>query len=193
MFRSRKFFFGVISVVLIAAAFFGIDQYRTERQFQGEAALALLVTGLEQFEQKQYEASLETLRSIPEGRIEDWRLPYYQGASLIQLKNYAAAVVLLEKALAMNNGEEGIPFALGVAYFKLGNLRLSKGYFHSVLEINPANEEAKGLMDIMANLERIQTGELVPEPREENTGMPRIHSQPPAEPPSSEAENGQGT
>ena len=44
--------------------------------------------------------------------------------------------------------------ALGVAYFKLGNLKLSKGYYASILEIDPGDEEARGLMDIMAKLER---------------------------------------
>jgi hypothetical protein len=41
-------------------------------------------------------------------------------------------------------------------YYKLGNLSLSKAYFASVLKIDPGHEEAKGLMDIMAGLERIQ-------------------------------------
>jgi hypothetical protein len=46
-----------------------------------------------------------------------------------------------------------------VAYFKLGNLKLAKGYFASVLEINPNDEQAKGLMDIMAKLERNSVAE----------------------------------
>ena len=56
----------------------------------------------------------------------------------------------------MNPGEADIPFALGVAYFKLGNLALAKGYFASVVEIDPGHEEARGLVDAMANLERMQ-------------------------------------
>ena len=54
-------------------------------------------------------------------------------------------------------------FALGVAYFKLGNLALSKAYFAAVLQINPGNEEAKGLMDIMARLERQSNAAAEPE------------------------------
>lgn len=148
-----------IGVVLIAALVVGVYQYRLEQQRQSEQALALFVAGIDQFKQKQYAAAVETLRSVPEGVIEDWRLPYYQGASLVQLKDYEAAVVSLEEAWSLNNMEEGIPFALAVAYFKLGNLGLSKSYFHSVLEINPDNADAKGLMDIMAGIERGQPDE----------------------------------
>ena len=38
----------------------------------------------------------------------------------------------------------------------MGNLAMSKAYFAQVLEIDPTDEEARGLMDIMANLERMQ-------------------------------------
>ena len=33
---------------------------------------------------------------------------------------------------------------------------MSKAYFATLLEIDPSHEEAKGLMDIMARLERYQ-------------------------------------
>ncbi len=158
-----------LGVVLVAVVVVGGYQYRVEQQQQREEALVLIETGITQFKQQQFESAVEALRSIPEGVIEDWRLPYYQGASLVQLKDFEAAAVLLEEAWSLNNTEEGIPFALAITYFKLGNLGLSKSYFHSVLEINPDNADAKGLMDIMANLERNQPGETaadVPPPDE---------------------------
>ena len=62
-------------------------------------------------------------------------------------------------------------FLLSAEPSPVGKLALSKGYFASVVEIDPTNEEAKGLMDIMANLERSQPGntesELEPEPEPE--------------------------
>jgi predicted TPR repeat methyltransferase len=70
------------------------------------------------------------------------------------LKDYAAATERLERSLALAPRDTGTLYALGVASFKLGNLKLARGYFASVLEINPNDEQAKGLMDIMANLER---------------------------------------
>ena len=74
------------------------------------------------------------------------------------LKDYESAAPILEQALQLNPQKTEILFELGVVYFKLGNLALSKAYFASVVEIDPSNEEAKGLMDIMANLERQQPG-----------------------------------
>jgi tetratricopeptide (TPR) repeat protein len=78
------------------------------------------------------------------------------GSALIKLKDYESGALRLEEALALNSSETNILFALGVVYYKLGNLSLSKAYFASVLELDPGHEEAKGLMDIMASLERTQ-------------------------------------
>jgi Flp pilus assembly protein TadD len=162
-------FFSAVGLVLLAVAVAGTYQYRLEQQRQSEEALALIETGIAQFRQNQYESAVETLRSIPEGAIRDWRTPYYIGAAHIQLGDFEAAVVALEEALSLSDKEEEIPFALGVAYFKLGKLGLSKGYFHAVLEINPNNTDAKGLMDIMANLERQQPAAPTPDENMENT------------------------
>jgi Flp pilus assembly protein TadD len=70
------------------------------------------------------------------------------------LKDYVTATERLERSLALAPRDTGTLYALGVASFKLGNLKLARGYFASILEINPNDEQAKGLMDIMANLER---------------------------------------
>ena len=139
MTKTRKLFFSAVGLALIAAVVAGIYQYQLERQRQSEEALALTETGIAQFQQNQYESAVETLRSIPEGTIRDWRPHYYLGAALVQLRDYEAAVASLEEAFRLNEQEESIAFALGVAYFKLGNLGLSKGYFHAALQINPEN------------------------------------------------------
>ena len=78
----------------------------------------------------------------------------------MMLKDYEPAVIHLEQALTLDNKNIAILYALGVAYFKLGNLKLARGYFASVLEINPNDEQAKGLMDIMAKLERNPGSEI---------------------------------
>ena len=79
---------------------------------------------------------------------------YDQGAEYIQLKDFESAVEILEQAHVLNPEDAGTLYALGVTYYKLGNVKLAKAYFTSVLEINPNDEQAKGLMDIMARLER---------------------------------------
>ena len=154
--RSRILLIASIALRLVAITVGATYQYRIEQQRQADEATALIELGISQFKQKQYKEALETLHSIPQGVVEDWRIAYYTGSTLIKLKDYESAAVSLEEALILNSKEKDIPFALGIVYFKLGNLNLSKNYFHSVLEIDPGNKEAKGLMDIMANLERIQ-------------------------------------
>jgi len=145
---------GVILVALIATA---TTVYRVEQRRQLGDVHALIDQGIAQFRNEQYELSLQTLGSIPEDLVDDWHIPYYMGSALIKLKDYESATVRLEEALTLNPDDFNILFALGVAYYKLGNLSLSKAYFAAVLEIDPSHEEAKGLMDIMARLERYQS------------------------------------
>ena len=85
---------------------------------------------------------------------EEARVLYDQGSEHIKLKDYESALESLEQAHVLNPEDTGTLFALGVVYYKLGNLKLAKSYFASVLEINPNDEQAKGLMDMMAKLER---------------------------------------
>ena len=65
----------------------------------------------------------------------------------------------LQQGLALDARDTGALYALGVASYKLGNLKLAKGYFAAVLEINSDDEQAIGLMDIMASLERASAAE----------------------------------
>jgi tetratricopeptide (TPR) repeat protein len=99
---------------------------------------------------------VETLRTIPEDAYQDWHVNYYMGSALINLRDFQSAAVELEKALALNADEPSIMFALGVAYYKLGNLALSKAYFAKVVEVDPGNDDARGLLDIVASMERKQ-------------------------------------
>lgn len=132
--------------------------YNTKQEETRQQATISLDQGIALFRENKYTESLELLQGIPDGLIDDWHLPYYTATALVMLKDYQPAALLLEEALVLNPQETAILFELGVVYFKLGNLGLSKGYFASVIEIDPGNEEAKGLMDIMAKLERNQPG-----------------------------------
>jgi Flp pilus assembly protein TadD len=160
--RFHKRIIAAVALILVVITVSAIYAYRINQEKQANALL-LMEQGITQFKQKQYETALETLRGIPQAAVEDWRIPYYTGSTLIKLKDYESAAVSLEEALILNSNEKDIPFALGVVYFKLGNLSLSKSYFHSVLELDPGNQDARGLMDIMAKLERQQLGKLNPE------------------------------
>lgn len=125
-----------------------------DREPVSYSATELLADGIGHFERKEYDLALEVLRQVPEGLPESAQARYYEGSSHMMLQDYEAAVKSLEAALALEPRDTGVLYALGVAYYKLGNLAVAKGYFGAVLEINPNDEHAKGLMDIMAKLER---------------------------------------
>lgn len=120
----------------------------------------LVTSGINLYKQKKYNEALEILQQIPSGSMQEAKVRYYQGSAYMMLKDYESAVIHLEQVLALNNKDIGVLYALGVAYYKLGNLKLAKGYFASVLEINPNDKQAKGLMDIMAKLERNPGSEI---------------------------------
>jgi len=157
MSMSRRNILAVVGIVLIAAV--GWYWHVENRASAAAEYASLLQQGIEQFDHEDYSGTLETLQRIPQDEVQDWRIPYYMGSAQMMLKDYEQAAQTLERALALNSQQTGVLYALGVSQFKQGKLALAKAYFAAVLEINPADAHAKGLMDIMANLERQQTGQ----------------------------------
>ena len=142
---------GVLVLLAGALWFFALQPEREAMTFQ---AAELLTDGIGHYERKEYDLAFEVLRQVPDGQVETARARYYEGSAHMMLKDYESATIALEQSLALNPRDTGTLYALGVAYYKLGNLVVAKGYFGAVLEINPNDEQAKGLMDIMAKLER---------------------------------------
>ena len=165
----------LVILVILAVAGGSLYLFNENKQVNEQQALASLDQGIALFREKKYEESLEVLQAIPDGVIRDWHLPYYTATAHVMLKDYESAAPILEQALLINPEEVQILFELGVVYYKLGNLALSKAYFASVVEIDPSNEEAKGLMDIMANLERQQPGEKLEESSGDNNNGAEDH------------------
>ena len=144
-------------LLMVGALWFFVLQ--PEREVVAYPPAELLADGVGHYERQEYDMALEVLKQVPEGRAEKARALYYEGSSYVMLKDYESATVPLEQGLALNPRDTGVLYALGVAYFKLGNLSLAKGYFAVLLEINPNDEQAKGLYDTMARLERQSVAE----------------------------------
>lgn len=164
MLKHKKMIIGYAVIIFLASSalwFYGEQSNTQQVSAQAEKSLD---SGVALFKQKKYSEALEVFERVPSDTPSGWWARYYQGSTHIMLKDYQAGITYLEQALALNPTETRIMHALGVAYFKLGNLKLSKAYFASVLEIDPNDAEAKGLMDIMANLENQQSGETHAEP-----------------------------
>ena len=144
---------GVAAVFALSVAA-GLYINKSSQNKTYEQARLMLDSGITLFNEKKHEEAFQALESIPKGSDFEWQARYYQGSALIMQKDYEAALDYLERALEVAPTEARIMHALGVAYFKLGKLDLAKAYYAAVLEINPEDEEAKGLMEIMANLQR---------------------------------------
>ena len=143
-----------VAIVLILSVvlwFFVLQPDRQENSGQWQTRLQ---TGIASFNEKQYRKALESLQTIPSDSAQGAKARYYQGSAHLMLKDFESAVTYLEQALALDSHDTGTMYALGVAYYKLGNLKLAKSYFASVLKLNPNDQQAKGLLDIMARLER---------------------------------------
>ena len=153
--------------LLVLSALLWFLVLQPEREVVTYPPAELLADGVGHYERQEYDLALEVLKQVPEGSVEKARALYYAGSSYVMLKDYESATVPLEQGLALNPRDTGTLYALGVAYFKLGNLSLAKGYFAALVEINPNDEQAKGLYDTMARLERQSVAESdSPEPDE---------------------------
>jgi len=156
----------VLLMTSVALAF--VYWYPVEKPGESGQYTALIEQGIALYNQGKHGEALRKLEEIPETPDKDWRIPYYTGAAQIMLGDYQQAVTSLEQALTLNNQDAGILYALGVVYYKQGNLKLAKAYFVSVLEINPADEGARGLVDIISKLERRMSDESTSVPEQEN-------------------------
>ncbi|MDH5737690.1 MAG: tetratricopeptide repeat protein [Gammaproteobacteria bacterium] len=147
------FLSGVISSSIVFALlwFFVLQPGSPGDEAQEAESLA---AAIKLFDDKQYDEAIRILEAIPDTSVHAQKALYRRGAAYLMLKNYESAVKHLEQSLALDTRDSSVLYALGVSYYKLGHIKLAKGYFASVLEINPDDLQAKGLMDIMAGLER---------------------------------------
>ena len=155
----------ILLAVVAAGGWWYWHDYTASQEQHYETALQ---SGINAFNAKNYTQAIGELQQVPSAYGAGWHARYYEGSAHILLKDYEAAAPLLEEALSLNPANTRIMHALGVTYFKLGKLGLSKGYFAQVLEIDPTDAEARGLMDIMANLERMQPGQSPKEQPDED-------------------------
>jgi len=152
---------GAAAALLIALAVLWLSDQSSDRWAAEQHASTSLQTGITLFNAKEYEQAIAEFEQIPAGYEHEAKARYYEGSAHMMLGDYETAVERLEYARALAPADPGIRYALGVAAFKLGNVTLAKGYFASVLEINPMDdrerelqEQARGLMDMMSKAER---------------------------------------
>lgn len=142
----------IILIVLSACVWIYAKDSRHQKMLV--RADGAIETGIALFKEKKYPEALRIFANIPDGAPRAWYARYYQGSTHIMLKDYQQAIRPLEQALSLNPTETQVMHALGVVYFKLGKLKISKAYYASILEIDPGDSEARGFLETMTNLER---------------------------------------
>jgi tetratricopeptide (TPR) repeat protein len=152
----------VLAAVALAAILWFVDFSSSGGDKRADAH-ASLAAGIAAFDRREYEDAIRSLRAVPSGSPEEAVAKYYEGSAQLMLKDFEAATEALEAALALNDQDIGTLYALGVAWFKRGNLQLAKAYFKSVLQMPSDHpkaaeikDQARGLVDIIASLERQQ-------------------------------------
>jgi tetratricopeptide (TPR) repeat protein len=174
MVRKKVLSIATLLLVLAVALAAALTVY--QRQARLEARIALQEQAIEQgialYQQAMYEEAMRAFESVTENTGGDWRLPYYQGATAVRLKDYERAASLLEAAKVLNRENAEVLYLLGVVYYKLGKLELAEGYFAAALELDPSHEQARGLLQVMVNLQQRQPGDAdeteVPDRQPEN-------------------------
>jgi len=159
--KSRILIVAGIGIALAALAVLWLADRSADREAEVIDGARLLAEGIAAFEDREYEDAIAIMQQVPAGHVQEARARYYEGSAHMMLGDYPAAVERLEFAGTLAPADPGIRYALGVAHYKMGNVKLAKGYFASVLEINPMDEkerelqeQARGLMDMMAKYER---------------------------------------
>jgi len=129
-----------LSIALAAGAAISVNWYQMKQQEKAQQNQLVLDKGIALYNQGKYPEALRTLETIAPGAIQDWHLPFYKGAASVRLKDYQTAATYLEQAKSLNSSETQILYLLGVVYYKLGNLKLSEGYFAATLELDPSHQ-----------------------------------------------------
>ena len=154
--KAHKTIVAGLSIVLAIAAVISVNFYKNNQQDKAAEEQFVLDKGMALYNQGQYEEALRTLGNITPDATRNWRISYYKGAAAVRLKDYPSAATYLEQAVSLNSNDTQTLYLLGVVYFKLGNLKLSEGYFAATLVLDPTHEEAKGLMGVMSDLQKSQ-------------------------------------
>ena len=170
--KANQLIIAGLSIALAAGAAVSVNWYKMDQQEKAQQNQLVLDQGIALYNQGKYPEALQTLETIAAGAIQDWHLPFYKGAASVRLKDYQTAATYLEQAKGLNSSETQILYLLGVVYYKLGNLKLSEGYFAATLELDPGHEQARGLMGVMSDLQKLQEQPADPPQNSEPTENP---------------------
>lgn len=141
----------VITVTVLIAWFIEVqNRHRDNQQF----AQVHLQRGIQLHAQKKYLPAKRMLIAALRANPEAWEAAFYLGAGNFELKRYQAAIPFLERALALAPEEQKIYKMMGVIYYKLGQLDMSRGYFTAYRELDPNNMDARGMVEMTAKLQR---------------------------------------
>lgn len=159
---GRKFF--LLSAFSLALGFL---PWRDGRSHEDELAMRHLAGGVQLYRHHQ---NLFFHRDLPKRReILDWAerqlraaitldprrwgAYFYLGNISFVQNRYGEAIPLFEKVLTLNPDFPEAYNALGIIYYKVGKLDLSRAYFEASLKLHD-NPQVKGLLDLVIQLQK---------------------------------------
>lgn len=152
--RIRKLVFYTGFITIAALTVVWLAETELSRRDNLKIAQVHLQQGIRLHQQKAYLPAKKMLIQATRANPEAWQAFFYLGAGNFELKRYAAAIPFLERALSLAPAEQKIYKMLGVVYYKLGKLDMARGYFTAYFELDPDNIDARGMIDMMAKLQR---------------------------------------
>lgn len=116
-----------------------------------------LERGIQLHQQKAYLPAKRMLLHALKADPGSWQAFFYLGAGNYELKRYSAAIPFLERALTLAPEEQEIYKMMGVVYYKLSKLDMARGYFTAYFELDPDEMDARGMVEMIAKLQRSTT------------------------------------
>jgi len=141
-------------VVTVSVLIFWFIEVQNRHRDNLQLAQIHLDHGVQLHVQKKYQLAKKKLIQATRADPKSWKAFFYLGAGNFELKRYDAAIPFLERALFLAPTEQKIYKMLGVIYYKLGQLDMARGYFTSYFELDLNNKDARGMIEMIAKLQR---------------------------------------
>jgi tetratricopeptide (TPR) repeat protein len=117
------------------------------------------VLGVSLFMQKDYAATVTTLKPLEASLVNNPQLAYIYAQALVQTGDYADGLVRLQALSKANPGVAEIHRALGEAYAAQGNYQQATDELRSAIQLNAEDKEAKDQLALaLAHMEKSGEG-----------------------------------
>jgi len=131
-------------------------------QQQESNEVVLKQKAIEYFQQKQYEKTLSSLKSLLERYPKDPELNYYSGVSLTEIGRDLNKAVEQLRLASLSRGPQEVYFFLGKALYKNNNYSESLKYFERYRKVGPRENQRNLKLDQWLQKAKEDAGDILP-------------------------------